>query len=162
LWSFSNAGKNGGYIDIWKLDPTLNRPAKHEKRIKVFNVSCELSPNNKYMACISSIGNTMSFEISDTDKKEYPDASYYFDRKPRKIKLKNVAGSIRNIRFTADSNNIILTNDGWKYKYSMKENKLSEIKDLPFDVTIKTAPEMIELKSDDKQIAKVFDMHCDK
>lgn len=162
LWSYSNAGKNGGYIDIWKLEPTLNLPAKHEKRIKVSNVNCELSPNNKYIACISSIGDMMSFEISDTDKKEYPDASSYFDRKPRKIRLKNVTGSIRNIRFTADSDNIILTNDGWKYKYSMKENKLSEIKELPPDVTIKTVPEVIEVKSDDKHKAKIFDMHCDK
>jgi hypothetical protein len=161
LWSYSSAGKNGGYIDIWKLAPTLSRPAKHKKRIKVFNGNCELSPNNKYMACNSSIYDVMSFEISDTDKKEYPDASYYFDRKPRKIKLKNAAGSIRDIRFTADSDIIILTNGGVKYKYSMSESKLSEIKELRPGITIKNFPEEIELKSDEKHKAKVFDMYCD-
>jgi uncharacterized protein with WD repeat len=46
LWSDSSAGKNGGFIDIWKLDPTWNRPAKHEKRIMVFSGNCELSSNN--------------------------------------------------------------------------------------------------------------------
>jgi hypothetical protein len=135
--------------------------ARNDRRNR-YMPSLSLDLGNKYMACITSIDDITSFEISDTDKKEYPDASYYFDRKPRKIKLKNVGGSIRNIRFTADSGSIILTNGGGKYKYDMKENELSEIKELPPGVTIKNFPEEIELKSDDKHKAKVFDIHCDK
>lgn len=162
LWSDSNAGKNGGFIDIWKLDPTWSHPARHEKRIKILGGDCELSPNNKYVACLALFDDGTRLEISDTDKKEFPDDRYYFDRNPRKIELKDVIkGPVRNIRFTADGDNIILTNSG-KYKYSMKENKLAEIKELPPDVTIKTIPEAIELKSDDKHKAKVFDMHCDE
>ncbi len=129
LWSDSNVGPHGGYIDVWKLDPTLSLPAKHEKRITAMSGGCELSPNNKYMACISYIDDEMQLEISDTDKKEYPDANYYFDRNPRKIELKNVIKRpVRDIRFTADNDNIILTNDGGKYKYNRRRTNYLKLK----------------------------------
>lgn len=159
IWSDSNVGPHGGYIDIWKLDPTLRRPAKHEKRIKVFNPDCELSPNNRYMACNTSIDYTMSLEISDTDKKEYPDANNYYDRDPRRIKLKQIE-QVDKIRFTPDSANIIIVGTDKKYKYNMKINKLFEIKELPADVKIKKIPERIKVKKDEKELsAEVFDMY---
>ncbi len=159
IWSDSNVGPHGGYIDIWKLDPTLRRPAKHEKRIKVFNRDCELSPNNKYMACNISIDDKMSLEISDTDKKEYPDADNYYDRSPRIIELKQIE-RVDKIRFTPDSANIIIVGTDKKYKYNMKTNKLFEIKELPADVKIKKIPERIKVKIDEKELsAEVFDMY---
>ncbi|MBI4654022.1 MAG: hypothetical protein HY752_03410 [Nitrospirae bacterium] len=162
LWSDSNVGKNGGYIDIWKLAPTLSRPVKHEKRIMVFNVNCELSPNNKYMACNSSIDDAMSLEIFDTDKKEYPDADNYYDRDPRTIKLKQIE-RVDKIRFTSDNANVIIISGDKKYKFNMLDNKLSEIKELPSDVTIKSIPKAVKIKKDEKELStEVFDMYCNQ
>lgn len=159
LWSDSNVGPHGGYIDIWKLDPTLRRPAKHEKRIISLNRDCEISPNNKYMVCDTSIGDTTSLEISDTDKKEFSEADNYFDKNPSKVDLKQIK-SVDNIRFTPDSSNIIIIGGDKKYKFNMKTNKLSEIKELPADVKIKTIPKRIKVKKDDKEYsAEVFDMY---
>ncbi len=150
LWSDSNVGPHGGFIDIWKLDPpTLRRHAKHEKRIKASNRDCEVSPNNKYMACIVRDNGKMYLEISDTDKKEYPDASYFHDRDPRTVDLKQME-RVDKIRFTSDNANVIIVGADKKYKFNMLDNKLSEIKELPPDVTIKSIPEVVKIKKDEK------------
>lgn len=123
LWSDSNVGPHGGFIDIWKLDPTLRRPAKHEKRIKISNANCELSPNNKYVACLGRYDDEMRLEISDTDKKEYPDAVNYYDSAPRTIKLKQIE-RVDKISFTPDGTDVIIIRSDRKYKFNMHDNKL--------------------------------------
>lgn len=160
LWSDSNVGPHGGFIDIWQLDLPLRRPVKHEKRIKVFNVDCEISPNNRHMACITSIGDRMSLEISDTNKKEYPDAIYYYDRDPRTVDLKQIE-RVDKIRFTPDSSAVIIIAGERKLKFNMRDNKLSEIKELPQGVKIKRLPEAVKIKKDtDLYQSEVFDMYC--
>lgn len=78
------------------------------------------------------------------------------------IKLKQIE-RVDKIRFTSDNANVIIISGDKKYKFNMLDNKLSEIKELPPDVKIKTIPKMIRIKKDEKELsAEVFDMYCNQ
>ncbi len=164
LWSDSNVGPHGGYIDVWKLDSSLR--GFHKKRIGVLGGNCELSPNKQYVACIFEIFEHEKFipllKIYNTSKKRFQEDKFFSDDNPRTVELKQME-HVDEIRFTPDNANVIIIGADKKYKFNMFDNKLSEIKELPPDVTIKTFPKVIEIKKDEKIYqAEVFDMYCNQ
>ncbi len=170
LWSYSSVGRHGGFIDIWNLDSSLR--GSHKKRLEVMGWGCEFSPNKQRVACIVEIfkiGMKESFlvlEINDTSKRKFPEYkvffkdNYFSDSDPRTVELKQIE-RVDKIRFTPDNANVIIISGDRKYKFNMRDNKLTEIKELPPGVTIKSIPKMIRIKKDEKEYTvEVFDMYC--
>jgi len=162
LWSDSAVGKNGGFIDIWKLDSNLR--ASREKRIGALGGSCELSPSEQYVVCIYEILKNEKFlpilMLYDTSKKRFQEDEFFSDDNPRTIELKQIE-HVDKIRFTSDNANVIIIGADKKYKFNMLDNKLSEIKELPPDVKVKSIPKMVKIKKDEKELSvEVFDMYC--
>jgi dipeptidyl aminopeptidase/acylaminoacyl peptidase len=162
LWSDSNVGPHGGYIDIWKIDSSWRY--SHEKRIGTLGWGCELSPNKKHMACVLEVfenEKSVSFlKIYDTSKKKDPKGEYFSDDDPRTIKLEQIE-RVDKISFTPNGTDVIIIGSDRKYKFNMHDNKLSEIKELPQSVKIKRLPEAVKIKKDTELYqAEVFDMYC--
>jgi dipeptidyl aminopeptidase/acylaminoacyl peptidase len=163
LLSDSNAGPQGGFIDIWKLDPLLHY--SHKKRIEVHGWGCELSPNEKYVACVlETLENEKSVSflmIYDTSKKRRPEDDFFFDNNPHSLKLEQIE-RVDRVTFTPDSTGVIIIGSDRKYRFNMRDNKLSEIKELPRGIKIKKLPETVKTKKDRELYqAEVFDMYCD-
>lgn len=134
LWSHANVGPNGGYIDIWKLDPSWRY--SHEKRIGTTGFGCELSPNKNHVACVVSAFDADSnrsfhlLKIYDASKKEHPDSDTFFDSHPRVIELPQVE-NVDKIRFTPDGARLVILGGSRKFLLDIRDNRLSEIKEVP-------------------------------
>jgi hypothetical protein len=162
LWSYSNVGPNGGFIDIWKLDTLLRY--SHKKRVEVHGWGCELSPTEKYVACVLETfenGKSVLFlTIYDTSKKRKPEDDFFFDSTPRTIKLEQIE-RVDKVTFAPNSTDVIIIGNDKKYRLNMHDNKLLEIKELPQGVKIKKLPETVKIKKDiEFHQAEVFDMYC--
>lgn len=162
LWSDSNVGLHGGYIDIWKLDPSWHY--SHEKRIGTLGWGCELSPTKKHIACILDVfvnKKSASFlKIYDASKKKEPKDEYFRDDDPRTIKLEQIE-RVDKIVFTPDGARVVIISGDRKHELNMRDNKFLEIKELPQGVKIKRFPETVKIKRDAEIYqAEVFDMYC--
>jgi dipeptidyl aminopeptidase/acylaminoacyl peptidase len=163
LLSDSNVGPHGRFIDIWKLDPLLHY--SHKKRIEVHGLGCELSPNEKYLAChLETLENEKSVSflmIYDTSKKRKPEDDFFFDNNPRMLKLEQIE-RVDKVTFTPEGTDLIIIGSDRKYRFNMHDNKLSEIKELPRGIKIKKLPETVKTNKDRELYqAEVFDMYCD-
>lgn len=117
LSSYSSVGKNGGYLDIWRVKPKRGK-VSHVKRIAVLGSRCRLSPDFSQAACILGGEEVALLRVYDTAKREILDDAIFWDTEPLDRPLEFLdGGHIEGLEFDRSGTRIVL--DTTKGRYSI-------------------------------------------